>query len=245
MGTCHRGRSAHRAAGTRLPRERARGGARPCDRHGLTARMPVRRRGLSTGSRQSRHPLAPSWKDDPGAGRGTRHDRAIQEIHRADRARGLRLEESSRWTGRRGVGPARRTGRHRRAAHGAGKSAIYQLAGTLLDGITLVVSPLIALQRDQLNQLEEAPKAPGGVAINSTLGDRATEDAWSRLETRDARFVFVAPEQLAKDDVVRRLGVSASGCSRWTRRTASPAGGTTSDRITCGWAMCGLGSDVR
>jgi ATP-dependent DNA helicase RecQ len=89
---------------------------------------------------------------------------------------------------------------------GAGKSAIYQLAGTLLGGITLVVSPLIALQRDQLNQLEEAPKAPGGVAINSTLGDRATEDAWSRLETRDARFVFIAPEQLAKDDVVRRLG---------------------------------------
>jgi ATP-dependent DNA helicase RecQ len=37
---------------------------------------------------------------------------------------------------------------------GAGKSAIYQLAGTLLGGITLVVSPLIALQRDQLNQLE-------------------------------------------------------------------------------------------
>jgi ATP-dependent DNA helicase RecQ len=88
---------------------------------------------------------------------------------------------------------------------GAGKSAIYQLAGTMLDGITLVVSPLIALQRDQLNQLEEAPKAPGGVAINSSLGDRATEDAWNRLETRDARFVFIAPEQLAKDDVIRRL----------------------------------------
>ena len=88
---------------------------------------------------------------------------------------------------------------------GAGKSAIYQLAGTLIEGVTLVVSPLIALQRDQLNQLEDARHAPGGVAINSSLGERATEEAWSRLESRDARFVFAAPEQLAKDDVVRRL----------------------------------------
>ncbi len=88
---------------------------------------------------------------------------------------------------------------------GAGKSAIYQLAGTILEGITVVVSPLIALQRDQLNQLEEAARAPGGVAINSTLGERAIDEAWSRLASRDARFVFVAPEQLAKDEIVGRL----------------------------------------
>jgi ATP-dependent DNA helicase RecQ len=88
---------------------------------------------------------------------------------------------------------------------GGGKSAVYQLAGTILDGITVVVSPLIALQRDQLSKLEDAPNAPGGVAINSTIGDRATDEAWERLASRDARFVFVAPEQLAKEDVVARL----------------------------------------
>lgn len=88
---------------------------------------------------------------------------------------------------------------------GGGKSALYQLTGTMLGGITVVVSPLIALQRDQLNQLEETPGAPGGVAINSSLGDRAVEEAWARLETGDARFVFVAPEQLAKEDLVARL----------------------------------------
>ncbi|MGC5170940.1 RecQ family ATP-dependent DNA helicase [Microbacterium sp. DT81.1] len=88
---------------------------------------------------------------------------------------------------------------------GGGKSAIYQLAGILRDGITIVVSPLIALQADQLNQLSEHPNAPRAVAINSTLGERATEEAWESLESGATEFVFLAPEQLAKDDVLRRL----------------------------------------
>lgn len=88
---------------------------------------------------------------------------------------------------------------------GAGKSAVYQLAGAIRDGITVVVSPLIALQRDQLNQLDETPRAPKGVAINSSLGERAVEEAWEALADGTAEFVFVAPEQLAKDEVVERL----------------------------------------
>lgn len=88
---------------------------------------------------------------------------------------------------------------------GAGKSAVYQLAGTLLPGVTVVVSPLIALQADQLAQLAEHPDAPRAVAINSTVGDRATEEAWEALEEGAARFVFLAPEQLTKDDVLSRL----------------------------------------
>ena len=72
---------------------------------------------------------------------------------------------------------------------GAGKSAIYQLAGTLLEGVTIVVSPLIALQADQLDQLSEHPDAPHAVAINSTLGERATEEAWESLHDGSARFV--------------------------------------------------------
>ena len=53
-------------------------------------------------------------------------------------------------------------------ATGSGKSAIYQVPGVLLDGVTLVVSPLIALQRDQISGLA-ATKAPDAVAINSLL----------------------------------------------------------------------------
>jgi ATP-dependent DNA helicase RecQ len=88
---------------------------------------------------------------------------------------------------------------------GAGKSAVYQLAGAIRDGVTVVVSPLIALQRDQLAKLDETPRAPRGVAINSSLSDRAVEDAWAALADGAAEFVLVAPEQLAKDDVVERL----------------------------------------
>jgi Lhr-like helicase len=52
---------------------------------------------------------------------------------------------------------------------GYGKSAIYQIAGTLKPGATIVVSPLIALQRDQVESLGETD-AGGAAEINSTLG---------------------------------------------------------------------------
>src|SRR4051794_41947700 len=63
---------------------------------------------------------------------------------------------------------------------GSGKSAIYQLAGLILDGPTIVVSPLIALQRDQMESAEE------GIAeaevINSTLTVRQREEAFEEAE---------------------------------------------------------------
>ena len=50
---------------------------------------------------------------------------------------------------------------------GSGKSAIYQLAGFVIDGPTVVVSPLIALQQDQMEAVEEE-----AAVINSTLTER-------------------------------------------------------------------------
>ncbi len=90
-------------------------------------------------------------------------------------------------------------------ATGSGKSAVYQIAAALRGGVTVVVSPLIALQADQLESLHDAPGAPAAVAINSTLGVKARADAWRRLETGEVEYVFVAPEQLAKDEVIERL----------------------------------------
>ena len=59
---------------------------------------------------------------------------------------------------------------------GYGKSAIYQLAGELLDGPTIVVSPLIALQRDQVEAMEEA--APGeAVAVSARIVGRPSLSA--------------------------------------------------------------------
>src|SRR5579875_1622958 len=59
---------------------------------------------------------------------------------------------------------------------GSGKSAIYQLAGMLLEGPTVVVSPLIALQRDQVEAIEGDHVAEAAV-LNSTLSERAREQA--------------------------------------------------------------------
>jgi ATP-dependent DNA helicase RecQ len=88
---------------------------------------------------------------------------------------------------------------------GYGKSAIYQVAGLLLAGPTVVVSPLIALQHDQATMIDEAPDAPDAVIINSTLNSSEIEEAWKDLGRKEAEYVFLAPEQLAKEDVVERL----------------------------------------
>ena len=89
---------------------------------------------------------------------------------------------------------------------GSGKSAIYQVPALLLDGPTVVVSPLIALQRDQVEALLNRQGDTGGaVALNSSRRDVDTDDLFQRLGSGDLEFVFLAPEQLAKPEVVQRL----------------------------------------
>lgn len=90
-------------------------------------------------------------------------------------------------------------------ATGYGKSVMYQIAATLRAGVTVVVSPLIALQEDQLVGIESAPDAPAAVALNSAGGVRRTREAWRMLRSGEAEFVLLAPEQLAKDEVLAAL----------------------------------------
>jgi ATP-dependent DNA helicase RecQ len=87
---------------------------------------------------------------------------------------------------------------------GAGKSAIYQVATVLLDGPTVVVSPLLALQRDQIEGLART-NAPAAVAVNSAQRSAEREDSWAAVRDGSARFLFLSPEQLARDDVIDQL----------------------------------------
>ena len=90
---------------------------------------------------------------------------------------------------------------------GAGKSAIYQIAGLLTPGSTVVVSPLIALQRDQVEALRE--RAAGGAAqLNSAVTRRERERTLAELAEDALEFVFLAPEQLRKPDVLAELAVA-------------------------------------
>ncbi|MCW2607254.1 MAG: ATP-dependent helicase, RecQ family [Frankiales bacterium] len=85
---------------------------------------------------------------------------------------------------------------------GSGKSAVYQVPALLLDGPTVVVSPLIALQRDQVATLAANAEAGGAVAANSTLSKSDRDEAFDRLRAGDVEFFFLAPEQLSKPEVL-------------------------------------------
>lgn len=82
---------------------------------------------------------------------------------------------------------------------GAGKSAIYQIAAHLLDGPAIIISPLLALQKDQVDTLENVPVGEAAM-LNSQLSDAGRERALCRFAGGGIDFLFLAPEQL-RDDV--------------------------------------------
>jgi ATP-dependent DNA helicase RecQ len=87
---------------------------------------------------------------------------------------------------------------------GAGKSAIYQIAGALIPGATVVVSPLIALQRDQVEATAEEDVGGAGL-INSTVSAAEREEALDDFEEGATEFLFLAPEQFANEETLGRL----------------------------------------
>ncbi|MFV0131204.1 RecQ family ATP-dependent DNA helicase [Streptomyces sp. HMX112] len=91
---------------------------------------------------------------------------------------------------------------------GAGKSAVYQVAALCLPGPAVVVSPLIALQRDQIAGLPRH-SGPEAVAVNSAQGAGQTEAAWEAVRAGEAEYLFLSPEQLAKDEVVESVAQAA------------------------------------
>ncbi|MEY2533817.1 MAG: ATP-dependent helicase RecQ [bacterium] len=89
---------------------------------------------------------------------------------------------------------------------GSGKSAIYQIAGLFTTGTTLVVSPLIALQRDQVEALRE--RALGAAQLNSTLPESDRAETLADMADDALEFLFLAPEQLANPEVLDELAAN-------------------------------------
>ncbi|USX53611.1 ATP-dependent DNA helicase RecQ [Lentzea sp. HUAS12] len=87
---------------------------------------------------------------------------------------------------------------------GAGKSAVYQVPAILLDGPAVVVSPLIALQRDQVASLRRAG-APPAEAVNSGQSAEDNEQAWQAFDEGGTKYLFLSPEQLADAGTLERL----------------------------------------
>ena len=88
---------------------------------------------------------------------------------------------------------------------GSGKSLTYQVAGVLLEGCTLVVSPLLALQQDQIDGLEEVGRKARGARISSAETDAQRREAIELAKTGEVEFLFLSPEQLANDEVRAEL----------------------------------------
>lgn len=89
---------------------------------------------------------------------------------------------------------------------GAGKSAVYQVAGTLLRGPTVVISPLLALQQDQIAGLSGRGHAlTRAVRISSAESPRQRLENLEALRSGKARFLFITPEQLADPERLEQI----------------------------------------
>jgi len=92
---------------------------------------------------------------------------------------------------------------------GSGKSLIYQIPALLLDGLTVVISPLIALMKDQVDGLRE--RDIDAVFINSSLGKKERETRYKNVAAGKYRLLYVTPERFRKTefiDVLKKRTIS-------------------------------------
>jgi len=80
---------------------------------------------------------------------------------------------------------------------GAGKSICFQVPALIMDGITLIISPLISLMKDQVNALIQAGVA--AAYINSTLTESQVQKALQNAQMNAYKLIYVAPERLLTD----------------------------------------------
>ncbi|RPI22550.1 MAG: ATP-dependent DNA helicase RecQ [Acidobacteria bacterium] len=131
-----------------------------------------------------------------------------KRIHREAKTR---FGVTAFWPGQRELMELALTGRNSLGIMptGAGKSLCYQLPALFFPGITVVVSPLIALMQDQQEKLAEANIEAS--TLNSTLSQKEEREAAEKIQAGDHRLVYVTPERLEKPDylaLLRDRGVS-------------------------------------
>ncbi|MFW5715259.1 MAG: DNA helicase RecQ [bacterium] len=86
---------------------------------------------------------------------------------------------------------------------GGGKSLCYQLAGLLMDGLTVVVSPLIALMQDQVGAAQELGLA--AAFLNSSMSEQEIRAVYRRLHAGQIKLLYISPERFASHKFRTRL----------------------------------------
>ncbi|MCF7947050.1 MAG: DNA helicase RecQ [Spirochaetia bacterium] len=86
---------------------------------------------------------------------------------------------------------------------GGGKSLCYQLTGLLLEGLTVVVSPLIALMQDQVSAAQELGLA--AAFLNSSMNEKEIRGVYRRLHAGEIKLLYISPERFSSDQFRLRL----------------------------------------
>ncbi|WP_369115273.1 ATP-dependent DNA helicase RecQ [Edwardsiella tarda] len=86
---------------------------------------------------------------------------------------------------------------------GGGKSLCYQIPALVRDGLTIVVSPLISLMKDQVDQLQA--NGVNAACLNSTLSREQQQAVYAGCRSGEIRLLYIAPERLMMDNLLDTL----------------------------------------
>ncbi|MEZ8081232.1 ATP-dependent DNA helicase RecQ [Enterovibrio norvegicus] len=86
---------------------------------------------------------------------------------------------------------------------GGGKSLCYQIPALMRDGITIVISPLISLMKDQVDQL--IANGVQAACLNSSMTPDEQSETWKSLREGNLKLLYVSPERVLMRDFIERL----------------------------------------
>ncbi|SHI69396.1 ATP-dependent DNA helicase, RecQ-like [Clostridium cavendishii DSM 21758] len=87
---------------------------------------------------------------------------------------------------------------------GGGKSLCYQIPAIILEGITIVISPLISLMKDQVDALNSL--GIGAAYVNSSLSNVEIQEVYYKLKNNEIKLLYVAPERLESQEFIAEIG---------------------------------------